>query len=374
MKRVKIRPAVAARALERTEWRCALCLTGLLGSELHHLEFVSRGGTNDGFNLVPLCVSCHRDVAHRVYGADDAWALGAASRRSLALIETARRVAGADSWSDRAKALVMPYVRDCGLSNGAYRLVRELAESVLDQPRRSSVDDAVLELQLVCLAVTMAVYEDSVPGCLDRLDQSFGAVSQADLPMEVTNTFALDRAKVCDVMGEPGQEAASLSMVSTLGNDQSSLEFLFRRGSFEFRTARARPVGPGSPSRAARPFADRLFAANIATDEAQWLRFAGESETAHNVLVSTYAEARSTFHRRGMFVRSLLLADLCADVGEMDRAGRWLLIGERFREAGRNLPLDVERLRQTIIQRGGANSLRVANLRPIDMEHLGSAL
>ena len=54
---------IRREVLQRDGWRCREC--GAPGRlEVHHLEPLHKGGSNDVFNLVALCRGCHI-AAHR---------------------------------------------------------------------------------------------------------------------------------------------------------------------------------------------------------------------------------------------------------------------------------------------------------------------
>lgn len=66
----KIKPIVA----ERDDYACRLCgyygKSGTPATQVHHIIFRSRGGTNDPSNLICLCLSCH-EKAHGRNGGNE---------------------------------------------------------------------------------------------------------------------------------------------------------------------------------------------------------------------------------------------------------------------------------------------------------------
>ena len=60
---------IRREALERDGWRCREC--GKAGRlEVHHLEPLHKGGSNDVGNLVALCRSCHIQAHRRPVSAE----------------------------------------------------------------------------------------------------------------------------------------------------------------------------------------------------------------------------------------------------------------------------------------------------------------
>ena len=60
--------ALRREVLERDGWRCREC--GKAGRlEVHHLEPLHKGGSNDAVNLTTLCRGCHIAAHRRVVDA-----------------------------------------------------------------------------------------------------------------------------------------------------------------------------------------------------------------------------------------------------------------------------------------------------------------
>jgi hypothetical protein len=174
-----------------------------------------------------------------------------------------------------------------------------------------------------------------------------------DVTQDDFNGLAMAEAKIAHLNGD--LEAEERSLDSYVPPEEGDLDFEFRRISFALKAGRAQPM-PGASRKVDfvnLPVGDRLSAANIVGDRGRWLRSVGRDEEAYEELAKSFSMAHSTFHRRGMFAKAMLLADLALAMEEGRLAAEWFLIGTRFRHSGRNIELQPETLRRRIVEGAG---------------------
>ncbi|MGN6217549.1 MAG: HNH endonuclease [Solirubrobacterales bacterium] len=344
-------------------------MVSLVYPESHHVVFRSRGGGDGVENLMAVCPTCHRVFGHRLYSPQEAFVLKGAADEWRLLVKAERRMRRADSWQAAAEVVLDPAVRQAALLLGAYEQVFAWLEEVISESNAEDSANAALRCRLILLACEVCTYFGAAGDVVDRLDEARKVSGRGGLDRAAANSMALVEAKCCQLKGDvDGEEQALGAYVPPAGDDP---EFGFRTISLALKVDRQPPVEVWNVGLdAAGSLADRMAVANIVGDRGRWLQREDRPEDAYRELARSFLMTRMSFHRRGMFVKAMLLSDLALQMGEAQMAADWWMIGDQFKLVGRNLVLTPEPLRGRITKAAGERAFIESGVRRASLARL----
>jgi len=211
----------------------------------------------------------------------------------------------------------------------------------------------VVRLRLSILAAEMASYVADKREPAPRLESMRAVANRCEVPTRELDALALVEAKLHRLLGNVDDEAEALDTCSP--EMRHTAEFGFRAISFVLKTGDASLLSsvPTPTVHDDDSLTDHMAVGNIIGDRGRLMLRDENVEDAYHELVRAFRIARRTFHRRGLFVAAMRLADIALRLGEAQLAAEWWMIGDQFSSVGRHLELSREPLRRRVLTAGG---------------------
>lgn len=314
--------------LRRSGYACSVCATPLAGFDIHHLQYVSLGGSDEEQNLAVLCPNCHRNFAHGLYAsADGRHSLAEGAHRWLQLVAVTRQVLDISRdpirtaellCSDEAKASV--------IAAGAYDLLNATIDVGLSRlsGRRDSAA-AAARLNLITNRCAMSYYvKQNVQASAERLQAALKQAGKSDDLALVRNEARLALSRLHMTQRRHDDERRVLD---TFEQDAASS---YQNNDFSFRLMSLERYSGSSFSeldRLPKPQESDAAPAQmlLASVKGELGKAATQEDAAVAVqqLTTAFQHSHRVVHRRGIVMTALRLADVHIRAGDADTALHW---------------------------------------------------
>jgi tetratricopeptide (TPR) repeat protein len=338
--RKRINDSVRKMLIENAGFSCCVCTESLLDYDVHHIRFVSLGGTDDPENLVPLCPNCHRTFAHRLSEVFDETQLHSIRDRWLDLKNRERaviRYLGKNCFLEAAITILDERTRELCLLTGDYERTLLLAQEIRRGLPLRNETDRIVHSQLADFAGEMALYLGRAQEYVDPLEEAIRRLQRTQELSSVTKHAQLTLSRL---YGRTGDEERKYRFYEESTPEEYGphsdgwLEWVGRNRKNSLRNYRAindvvqeyKDVVPDVSS--ARRTA---LLSNILAEVGYALINRGEIIEAKDILVQAVGLARHAFHRRGILVRHIRLAQTYIDLEMFSEAIDHYLLACQYR-------------------------------------------
>lgn len=345
-RRRKLRDSEKRYVWTQTSGLCALCGTALLLLHVHHIRFVSLGGSDDPENLAAMCPNCHLGVAHRLLRTEREGLVRLAVERSRWLATGEAVLLGAHGQLPSVEPLLSDEWRLVAMLSASYQRTLAWCQRFLEGPPPTGLSGQLERLTLVTLAAEMELRLSRNTPYLRKLSTMVSNTprtpatatvlqrSSLSLSEQLRERRQFDRAEevlalACEnTEGEREFRSVALSLAS----DGSRLSSTTLRGS-----------GAASPS--------------LIADLGRQKLADGDLESAYLLLRQSAIESLSNMHRRGLMLTALKLCEVSLTLGEIKLAADWYWFASGFQESGIAHEVSPSALRRQILDNGGEGNL-----------------
>lgn len=331
------------RVAMRFGFRCPLCSVPFLSYDVHHIKFVSMGGIDEDKNLIPLCPSCHRIYGHKLSKNFDPTMLARIRSERLSLVEIEQRIRSyiSSSPSDAANLLLLETTHDLILRFGRYHRFLVLSKYIAQNLPAKTVADRVLKARVIVFGGEMALYSEQELQHVSIVRESLLTLSQSRELMPILAGAELVAARLAGRTNSFKEEQKfmergltnDISVGSTLHS-----EWLFRRIAFyKKRREYEKALELASTFKFSSNSHDgNVLTSNILSEVARIQLYSGQSELAKKTFKEVLSISVTEFHRRGILITSIFLAQANLALLKHAEAAENFLLASQFMDVARS--------------------------------------